>query len=1054
MAKKDISIKNEPFIPSPEALLALVTELPESLSPLFKRVFALDNGSLVAAAVYEANENFIIRIATNLSGTAVLHWGVYHHSPQEWIFPPEELHPPNTISFNNQAAQTAFSINESAQSCTITFSSEKAPLGINCLLHDPTINLWAKEQGRNMIIPVRQAKLNENRTAINLSSGITNDILAAETSNNSWTLMHRFNLCHDLLDRAQSTDDFMTIYVWMRFSAIRQLTWQRNYNTQPRELSHSQDRLTQKLSEKYLTGSDQTTKRLICETLALVGRGGDGQKIRDEILNIMHRHRIKEVSGHFIEEWHQKLHNNTTPDDVVICEAYIAFFKSDGKEDIFYKVCNDGGISKNRLENYERPITSKPDFIPHLKDALIHEFSQFLQILKEVHSGEDLHTSIKMVEPFLTGELIHNLRQIQNNFNHSEIPVAQRCKEITDIRQSLQKKLRESQNGVRELLYLDISLSSLLRTTVESSLHKLPELKQQTDLLHQLLINIIPNYDSQELPLCQKHWERLAQLPARELYKPQETLSAAERLSRLVESITDSYYRLIQKQAEFLGKSFKAEKWSIELFGEEVARGNLLFIISALLHSVNNELRKQIHTGDWQIISSGNGYGTITSARNLASVQLKKKLLPLILIIDKLSAEEEIPTGIAGVITTQSIDILSHLAIRARNAGILVAICNNHDTFKELQALNGKPRSLITTPEGNVNISQEQEPVAQNTTQSAAQTIISKPAAVSTYAIIEKDFTESRVGAKACNLKTLSQKLPDWLQTPHSVALPFGVFEKILALPENSEIAKQHAKICKTIDNAGPDVKVKDLSKIKDIILKLKRPDTLFQSLSDCLQKSGLPLPDDQESAWTSIKQVWASKWNERAVQSRGNRGVPHSSLFMSVLIQEVVPAEYSFVLHTVNPITQNPDELYGEAVAGLGETLVGNYPGRALAFSWNKKNASSNLISFPAKHEGLFGHGLIFRSDSNGEDTMDYAGAGLYDSIMTNPPEERLLDYSTLKLITDRDFLDNFFMKLADVGQVVEKAFDYPQDIEGVYADGKYWVVQSRPQVGIDCSQ
>ncbi len=31
--------------------------------------------------------------------------------------------------------------------------------------------------------------------------------------------------------------------------------------------------------------------------------------------------RIGESNAHFIEQWHQKLHNNTTPDDVPICEA-------------------------------------------------------------------------------------------------------------------------------------------------------------------------------------------------------------------------------------------------------------------------------------------------------------------------------------------------------------------------------------------------------------------------------------------------------------------------------------------------------------------------------------------------------------------------------------------------------------------------------------------------------------------------------------------------------------------------------------------------------------
>lgn len=35
------------------------------------------------------------------------------------------------------------------------------------------------------------------------------------------------------------------------------------------------------------------------------------------------------------------------------------------------------------------------------------------------------------------------------------------------------------------------------------------------------------------------------------------------------------------------------------------------------------------------------------------------------------------------------------------------------------------------------------------------------------------------------------------------------------------------------------------------------------------------------------------------------------------------------------------------------------------------------------------------------------------------------------------------------DLGKSVEDAFDgVPQDIEGVYSDGKFTVVQSRPQV------
>jgi hypothetical protein len=66
-------------------------------------------------------------------------------------------------------------------------------------------------------------------------------IVDCEVNSGAWTLMHRFNKAAELLGDAvsgrfkqgQSQDESLArIYVWLRYSAIRQLTWQRNYNTQ------------------------------------------------------------------------------------------------------------------------------------------------------------------------------------------------------------------------------------------------------------------------------------------------------------------------------------------------------------------------------------------------------------------------------------------------------------------------------------------------------------------------------------------------------------------------------------------------------------------------------------------------------------------------------------------------------------------------------------------------------------------------------------------------------------------------------------------------------
>ena len=57
-----------------------------------------------------------------------------------------------------------------------------------------------------------------------------------------------------------------------------------------------------------------------------------------------------------MQDWHQKLHNNTTPDDVIICEAYIKFLEGNGDNGSYWAHLNDNGITRQRLESFDRAI--------------------------------------------------------------------------------------------------------------------------------------------------------------------------------------------------------------------------------------------------------------------------------------------------------------------------------------------------------------------------------------------------------------------------------------------------------------------------------------------------------------------------------------------------------------------------------------------------------------------------------------------------------------------------------------------------------------------------
>lgn len=83
--------------------------------------------------------------------------------------------------------------------------------------------------------------------------------------------------------------------------------------------------------------------------------------------------------------------------------------------------------------------------------------------------------------------------------------------------------------------------------------------------------------------------------------------------------------------------------------------------------------------------------------------------------------------------------------------------------------------------------------------------------------------------------------------------------------------------------------------------------------------------------------QVWASKWNERAFFSCRKARINHDDLSMAVLCQQVIRADYAYVIHTTNPSSGDENEIYAEVVRGLGETLVGAYSGRALSFAAKK---------------------------------------------------------------------------------------------------------------------
>lgn len=66
---------------------------------------------------------------------------------------------------------------------------------------------------------------------------------------------------------------------------------------------------------------------------------------------------LQGIEDQFIEEWHQKLHTNTTPEDISICEAYIGCLSSGNPDDFWRLLWENNSITREQLANMDRPIT-------------------------------------------------------------------------------------------------------------------------------------------------------------------------------------------------------------------------------------------------------------------------------------------------------------------------------------------------------------------------------------------------------------------------------------------------------------------------------------------------------------------------------------------------------------------------------------------------------------------------------------------------------------------------------------------------------------------------
>ena len=164
-----------------------------------------------------------------------------------------------------------------------------------------------------------------------------------------------------------------------------------------------------------------------------------------------------------------------------------------------------------------------------------------------------------------------------------------------------------------------------------------------------------------------------------------------------------------------------------------------------------------------------------------------------------------------------------------------------------------------------------------------------------------------------------------------------------------------------------------------------------------------------------AVRKCWASLWTARALSYRARNHIPPDDVALAVVIQQMIASESSGVLFTANPLTGHRGEMVIDASFGLGEAIVSgqvepdHYVIDSRMWRITKCKLGAKALAIVPRAEG--GTDQVAR-DAASEQAL---------------PDARIIELAQL------------------AGRVAEH-FGSPQDIEWAWAQGRLYLLQSRP--------
>ncbi|MEK7064123.1 MAG: phosphoenolpyruvate synthase [Patescibacteria group bacterium] len=166
-----------------------------------------------------------------------------------------------------------------------------------------------------------------------------------------------------------------------------------------------------------------------------------------------------------------------------------------------------------------------------------------------------------------------------------------------------------------------------------------------------------------------------------------------------------------------------------------------------------------------------------------------------------------------------------------------------------------------------------------------------------------------------------------------------------------------------------------------------------------------------------AVRLAWASLFGARAIYYRATKGFDHFRVALAIPIQLMVQSEVSGVMFSVNPVTNDKQQIVIEAAWGLGDYIV---------------QGVVTPDHYVVKKDGFTIHSRLV-SDQTVMEVYKYPSG--VKKVKVKPA-----------LVNKAKLTDDQIIKLARIGAAIQKHYYFPQDMEWALEDGALYIVQSRP--------